>query len=383
MSTAVAPTAPQKSGAKPRVLHWGDRGVTERMIVQDEQDNVTPRGTRIRLEETGILEEMQHHFYGTATITPGTGTATKDAFGPFPLVSAYAITAGSNTPMVQLSGIAAALLQIVEYPDMSFEANAVPASVLAPEPDVTSIFNHPAATGMLRFWMRVPVALKWAGMPGGAVAYLILQNKRISNVLTMSYAATGAAAPYSIAGTVSSAAPYDVTGNGSVTASPVVENWKKLYTVPNARSKMPIFGFTRYLSEVIVPYSGTTFKYLFEPGGLLLRAFPWFLDGGVTPATDAQIGSVIFSYGTNRQVETWTPYRNRLQQVTDYGRQLPQGCFALDYYTRRRNVVNAKSTENTANIQIQATMAAGYTPAANSECRILLDKVYVVQNRLS
>lgn len=382
MGTAIAPTAPQ-SGAKGRVLRWGDRGVTERMIVQDTQDNVTPRGTRIRLEESGILEEMQHHFFGTATVTHGTGTNAKDAFGPYPLVSAYAITAGSNTPLIALSGIAAGLLQLVEYPNVSFEANAVPASVLAPEPDVTSIFNHPATTGMLRYWMRIPVALKWAGMPGGAVAYLILQNKRISNVLTMSYAASGAAAPYSIAGATPGAAPYDITGNDTVTASPVVENWKQLYTVPNARSKMPLFGFTRYLSEVIVPYSGTNFKYLFEPGGLLLRAFPWFLDGGVTPATDAQIGQVMFSYGTNRQVEVWTPYRNRLQQVTDYTRMLPQGCFALDWYTAKRNVVNAKSTENTANIQIQAQMAAGYTPAANSVCRILLDKVYVVQNRLS
>ena len=381
MSTAVAPTAPQ-SGAKGRILRWGDRGVTERMIVQDGQDNITPRGTRIRLEESGILEEMQHHFSGAVTITPGTGTATKDAFGPYPLVSAYAVTAGSNTPLIQLSGIAAGLLQIVEYPNVSFEANAVPASVLSPEPDVTSIFNHPAATGTLRFWMRVPVALKWAGMPGGAVGYLILQNKRISNVLTMGYAAAGAAAPYSLAGAATTA-PYNTTGPGAVTGSPVVENWKQLYTVPNARSKMPIFGFTRYLSEVIMPYSGSNFKYLFEPGGLLLRAFPWFLDGGVTPATDAQIGNVIFSYGTNRQVEIWSTYRNRLQQVTEYTRQLPQGCFALDYYTGKRNVVNAKSTENTANIQIQATMAAGYNPSANSVCRILLDKVYVVQNRLS
>ena len=377
--SSVAP-APTQAPNKGRVLRWGDRGVSERMIVQDTQDSVTPNGTRIRLEESGILEELQHHFYGTVTITPGTGTATKDTAGPYPLVKSYAITAGSNTPLHQYSGLALGLLQQVEYPDRSNEANAVLAGVELPEPDVTSIFNHPSATGTLRVWARVPVALKWLGMPGGAVGYLILQNKRISNVLTMGYAASGSS-PYSLAGSATTA-PYNTTGPGTVTGNLTVENWKTLHTVPNARSKMPIFGFTRYISEVVVPYSGSSFKYLFEPGGLLLRAFPMFLDGGVTPATDAQLAQIAFSYGTNRQVEVWTPYRNRLQQVSDYGRQLPQGVMALDWYTMRRNAVAAKSTENTANIQIQAQMASGYTPAANSVVRILLDKVYVVQNRL-
>ena len=377
--TSVAP-APPAAATKARVLRWGDRGVSERMIVQDAQDSVTPNGTRIRLEESGILEELQHHFFGTTTITPGTGTATKDNAGPYPLVTNYALTAGSNTPLVALSGLAMGLLQMVEYPDRSSEANATPAGVELPEPDFTSVFNHPAATGMLRFWARIPVALKWLGMPGGAVGYLILQNKRVSNVLTMKYAASGAS-PYSIAGSATTA-PYNITGNGTVTSAPTVENWKTLWTVPNARSKMPVFGFTRYLSEVVVPYSGTSFKYLFEPGGLLLRAFPMFMDGGVTPATDAQIANLEFSYGTNRQIETWTPYRQRLEQAQVYGRQLPQGTFAFDWYTARRNAVLAKSTENTANIQLQAQMAAGYTPAANSVVRVLLDKVYVVQNRL-
>lgn len=369
-----------------RVLRWGDRGVSERMIVQDAQDNVTPRGTRIRLEETGILSELQHHIYGTATITHGTGTNVKDAFGPYPIVQSYQVTAGANTPLISLSGLALGLLQQVEYPDRSWEANATPASVENPLADVSSVFNHPATTGTFRLWQRVPVSLRWLGMPGGAVGYLILQNKRISNVLTMQYAASGAAAPYSIAGTAPTAvgsAPYDITGNDTVAASLVVENWKTLHTVPDARAKMPLFGFTRYLQEVIVPYSGTTFKYLFEPGGLLLRAVCWFLDGGVTPVTDAQVASFIFSYGANKQVDNYTPYRNRLEQLNMYGRMLPAGVFSLDFYTSKRNTVDAKSTENTANVQIQTLFAAGYTPAANSVVRILLDKVYIVQNRLA
>lgn len=379
--TAVAPT-PTQAPQKGRQLRWGDRGVSERMIVQDAQDNVTPRNTRIRLEETGILEELQHHVYGAVTATPGTGTVVKDPNGPMSIIQQYALTAGANTPLISLTNIGLALLQQVEWSDRSFQANATPADVQLPEPDLTSVFNHPTASATLRFWAKIPVALKWLGMPGGSVGYLILQNKRISNVFTAQYGVSGAAAPYTLSGSAL-AAPYQVTGPATITGSPVIETWKTLHTVPNARSKMPVFGFTRYISEVVVPYSGTTFKYLFEPGGLLLRAFPVFLDGGATPVTDAQLSQVIFSYGTNRQVEIWTTYRNRLQQLQDYGRQLPQGAFAFDWYTQRRTAVSAKSTENTANIQLQATMASVYTPAANSVVHILLDKVYVVQNRLS
>lgn len=380
MPMTKTPVQPAARTARP--LRWGDRGVSERMIVQDAQDNVTPRGTRIRLEETGILSELQHHVYGTATLTVGTGTIAKSAFGPYPTFQSYAVTAGSNTPLISLGPIGLGLLQIVEYPDRTFEANAIPASSVQPLADVSNLFNHPAATGTLRFWSRIPVALRWLGMPGGAVGYLILQNKRIANVVTAGYGVSGAGAPYSIGGAANINAPYVLTGNATAVASPVIETWKTLHTVPDARSKMPIFGFTRYIQEITDDYSGSNYKYLFEPGGLLLRCVSMFLDGGATPITDAQLATLTFSYGTNKQVDVYTPYRNRLQQANWYGRMLPAGTFALDFYTASRNTVDAKSTENTANVQMQVAFASGYSPAANSVVHHLLDKVYVVQNRL-
>lgn len=375
--TPVQPAA--KSVRTPR---WGDRGVSERMIVQDTQDNVSPRGTRIRLQETGILSELQHHINGAVTITHNAGTNAKDAFGPYPIVQQYAITAGANTPLISLGPIGLGLLQQVEYPDRTWEANTFTTSVMQPLPDVTNLFNHPAASGNFRLWLRIPVALRWLGMPGGAVGYLILQNKRIANMFTASYAASGAA-PYSLAGAAAGAAAYDVTGNDTVTGTPVIETWETLHTVPDARSKMPVFGFTRYISEIVDSYSGSKYTYKFEPGGLLLRCVSMFLDGGVTPVTDAQIANYIFSYGTNKQIDVYTPYRNRLQQVNWYGRLLSAGTYALDFYTSSRNTVDAKSTENTANVQLQVPFAQGYNPAANSTVHHLIDKVYIVQNRLA
>lgn len=374
-------TPAQPAAKALRTPRWGDRGVSERMVVQDDTDSVTPLGSRKRLQETGILSELQHHVYGTATITHGTGTNAKDAFGPYPLFQQYALTAGANTPLISLGYIGMGLLQQVEYPDRTSEANAIPASVMQPLADVTNLFNHPAATGTLRMWNRIPVALRWLGMPGGAVGYLILQNKRISNVWTAKYGVSGSS-PYSLAGATAGAAPYDVTGNDTVTGNLTIETWETLHTVPDARSKMPVFGFTRYLQQIDDSYSGTSYKYLFEPGGLLLRCISMFLDGGTTPVTDADISQHIFSYGTNKQVDVYTPYRNRLQQENWYGRMLSAGTMALDFYTASRNTVDAKSTENTANVQLQTVFAQGYTPAANSTVHHLLDKVYIVQNRL-
>ena len=85
----------------------------------------------------------------------------------------------------------------------------------------------------------------------------------------------------------------------------------------------------------------------------------------------------------NKQLDVFTPYRNIHEQLELYGRTLSQGTFAFDYYTQKRNLTDAKSTENTANVQVVANFASGYSVPANSQVRVLLDKVFVAQNYLA
>lgn len=380
--TAVAPTTPTKQVSS----KWGQKGVSEKFVVLDSQIAETPNAQQIIMADAGLLSEIQHHHSGTYTVTHATGTNAKDTFGPYTYMGSYTLRAGSNTPLIQLSGRSLGILQTLEYPDRSNESNATPASVENPLTNNSDYFNYPAATGVMRVWTRVPVALKIQGAPGGFVGYLVLQNKRVANIIQPVFNLTGAAAPYNAAQASGAGnAAYSITGNDTVTANPTFETWKILNTIPQSRTDMPLFGFTRYIYEVLQPYSGTSMTYNFEPGGELLRAVFQFLDGNSgapTGMATANLQSIAYQYGTNKQLDVYTPYRNIQDQLLNYGRVLPQGCFAFDYYTPSRNLVNTKSTENTANVQVVAQFASSYAPPANSQVSVLLDKIYAVQNYL-
>jgi len=373
--TAMAPT--QSKAKAPTARVWGDKGVSEKFIVQDQQMIETPTFNQLTLADAGLLSELMHHHYGAYTIA----TATRDVFGPYTYLNLYQFFAGSNTPLISLGGEMLGILQIIEYP---FTSNEVPSDTLSVENPLTNssdYFNYPSATGPMRVWTRVPVALRLAGVRGGYVGYITLQNKRIANTIKPSFNLFGASSPFSA--TAASGFGQAAYVGGTVTAAPIFETWKVLNTVPRLRSQMPLFGFTRYIQQVQQPYSGTSFTYDFEPGGELMRAVFQFVDataaGGMATAN---LASIVFQYGTNKQMDVYTPYRNIQEQIHTYGRALPQGCMIFDYYTRHRTLVDTKSTENTANVQVVAQFSPGYSVPANSVVNVMLDKVFVVQNYL-
>lgn len=382
--TTNAPATAAQAAKKAPATRWGQKGISERFIVQDTQLSETPNAQQIILADAGLLSEIQHHHYGTYTISGG---ATKDVFGPYTYMNNYTFRVGASTPLIQLSGRSLGILQTLEYPDRSWEAPATPASVENTLTNASDYFNFPSATGTMRTWTRVPLALKMMGAPGGYVGYIVLQNKRIANIVQPVFNLSGASSPYSA--TQASGSGNAAYSGGTVTAAPTFETWKILNTVPSNPNNMPLFGFMRYIYEVLQPYSGTSFTYNFEPGGELLRAVFQFLDATAgassTPAgmATANLQQIAYQYGTNKQMDVFTPYRNIQSQMLDYGRPLPQGCFVFDYYTPWRTLVNTKSTENTANVQVVAQFASTYNVPANSQCSVLLDKVLAVQNYLS
>lgn len=376
-SASMSPSTQAPTKTSPKVPLWGDKGVSELFIVQDQSLTPSPlTGLQVPLADAGLLSELQEHVFGTATLTG----ATKDVFGPYDIINTFSFFAGSNTPLISISGRMSGIFQIIEYPFANFETNADTASVLNPLTNASDFFAFPSSTGTFRFWLRYPIALKLNGVRGGYVGYVALQNKRIQNIIKPVFNMTGSTSPYSIEASGFGNAPYNA---GTATFAGTLENWKRLNTVPKARVQMPLFGFTRYIQEVQQPYSGSSFTYNYEPGGELLRAIFQVVDasaqGGIATAN---VNAITFQYGTNKQVDVYTPYRNIHEQMKKYGRALPQGVYVLDYYTDTRTLVNTKSTENTSNVQTVITFANGYTPPANSVVNVCLDKIFVVQNYL-
>ncbi len=312
-------------------------------------------------------------------------------FGPYDMVQNYQFSAGPATVLQSYSGRMQGILQTIEYPGLSWEAPALPASVEDPLTNTSDFFSFPSATGQFRYWVRVPITMRWNGMPGGKVGYITLQNKKVTNLVKAVLNATGAASPFSIGSLTAGASPYLLTGNATATmAGGILETHKLLQTVPTGPTpqevarRSPVAGYLRYILEDQRPLAGSAPVYNFTPGGELLRAvfqlFDQTANRGIATANVAQIA---YQYGTAKQVEIHTPQRNILEQLTRYGRQLPQGCYAMDFYTLERSLLNTKNIENTANVQVQFNLAAGFTPAAGSMMFVLLDKLLIVQNYLS
>src|SRR5690348_240680 len=134
-TAAAAPAAARR---------WGDPGVSERFKVLESTTSVIPNAPQIPLSQAGILSELQHHVFATnLTVTHGTGTNAKDAYGPYPLLQQYRFVAGANTPLISISGRMLGMLQMIEYPGRSWEADADPVSVENPLTNTSDFFSHP------------------------------------------------------------------------------------------------------------------------------------------------------------------------------------------------------------------------------------------------
>lgn len=375
----MAAAAPAKPKAPTR--RWGMPGVSEREYLQDTTIAVTPNETPIPIQSTGILASILHRINGTATVTLGGGTAVRDNYGPYNLLDFYQVTAGGNTPIVSTYGEDLNTVGIIENTGRSLEAVATTASVVGPVA-ASDYFNVPTSTGTLQFWLYVPIALPLVGAPGGAVGYLIPQNRRVTNILKPRFSATGAASPFTIQSLTANIQPYLVTGAATVTFAGNFETWKELYTVPNQESMMPLPGYTRQIMTVLPTLTSAGLTYDLPAGGTLLRAFARFLDSSTNVGfVSTAFNNIVFQYGATQIVDNITYARNEAEALLLYGRTLPQGVVFWDYYTRGRSFREAKSMESSANPQFVVSFASGFTPGASSICALTTDKIYIVRNR--
>lgn len=366
-------------GAKP----WGAPGVAERYELADESITIAPSGpggTSQTLRPAGILTEVALHCNASVTVTHGTGTNAKDIYGYSGLYQSVSMKTSPTLATIAASGHMLALLQRVEHPLHTWEQSAIADTVIDPLTNASDGFNYPAATGTFRFWQRLPIAIKLAGVPGGIAGPLILQNKRVTNSIALVFGVTGSSSPYSFASSSGFGnAPYNITGNDTVTGTGTIEPWKTLYTVPDDLRSFPVLGLMRQISEVVKGYSGSSWTYDFEPGGGVLRVIAQVEDATVAGGiATANVQDIVFRYGLAHTTYNESPYFNINKQREWYGTVLGQGVFPLDFYTQSRSLRDVQAAENLAAMQLVIDFASGYSAPANSQVRLLIDKAVTV-----
>lgn len=379
---AQVATAPAQNGAPPAKA-WGAPGVAERYHLADDSVTIAPSGpggTSAPIKPAGILTEIWLHCNANVTVTHGTGTNAKDVYGYSGIYQSLGMKTSPALATIAASGHMLALLQFLENPLHSFEASADPDTVINPLTNASDGFSYPAVTGVFRTWQQMPIAIKLAGVPGGIAGPLILQNKRVTNSLSFVFGVSGAASPWSFASAAGFGnAPYNITGNDTVTGTGVIEPWKVLYTVPDDLRSFPVLGLMRQISEVVKPYSGSSFSYDFEPGGGVLRMIAQVEDatvkGGVATAN---VNDLIFRYGLAHTTYNETPFFNIKRQREVVGSVLGQGVYLLDFYTQSRSLRDVQAAENLAAMQFHIDFASTYVVPANSQVRLLIDKAVTV-----
>lgn len=375
-----APVAPK--------TRWGQPGISELYMMQDKAIAIQPNQQSQTLKDAGILPELRLHYNGTVTVTHNTGTNGKDVYGPYSAIQRIDYVTSPSLFTQGMSGHMLGVLQRAEYPNQTWEAQGTASTVMNPLANTSDFFNYPASgtNAILRFWAFLPIAIRLAGFPGGIVGPVVLQNKQVSNSVQVTFGlgAGGVSGAWNFASSTGfGAAPYNVTGNDTVVGQGNLELWKTLYSVPTLQSDLPIMGFVRVLQESLKGYSGSQFSYEFEPGGGVLRFIAQIEDnsagGGITTTN---VSSLQFQYGIAHKSYDITPHQNIVQQLNLYNTVLGQGVYVFDFYTQSRSLRDVQSAENNAAMEFIANFAPTYAPPANSQVRMLIDKIVVVQNAM-
>jgi hypothetical protein len=362
-------------------MAWGDPGVSKKLRISNGV--VTPgvggSPNTVAIQQTGILEKLSLLLSGTATITAGTGTVSKDVLGPFNALTNVSLAPNQQAPVVQLSGYGLYLANVMKAaePDSPFtvDTQAVSEASAAAAAD---IYNFPSATGTLRFWENVPITQRIRSL-GGEVGYWPLQNPAMQLNLSYTLNSATSSSPYSIASATAGNSPYLVTGNGAATwTAPQIDVMRTMYQVPANASDFPPFQFVSTMIEEAPQGasigSATSFTWQATPlSGLLARIGLFIFDSnasaGVANATLNLSNSLQLTYDANTVKFSESSYEALQRMQSLYRFAPPQGFYTWDLLGPDLTLQDTLNTSTTANIKLQVTAASAF--GATSSAKII------------
>ena len=361
-------------------MAWGDPGVSKKLRISN--GTVTPgvggSPNTVPIQQTGILENLDLLLSGAATLTVGTGTINKDVQGPFNALTNVTLSPNQQAPIVNTSGYGLWIANVMKAaePNMPFTVDTQ-AVAEATQTTVADIYNFPAATGTLRFRLRVPITQRVRSL-GGEIGYWPLQNPAMQLGLNYTLNSASSAAPYNIFSTAIGAAPYLVTGNATATWSPTLDVMRTMYQVPASPQNFPPFQFVSTFIEEAPQgasiASATSFTWQATPlSGLLARIGLYIYDNnnssGVANATLAGSNALQLTYDANTVKFSETSYEALQRMHNLYKFAPPQGVFIWDLLGSDLTLQDTLDTSSTANIKI--TVNASPALGASASAKII------------
>lgn len=337
-------------------MPWGDPAVT-RLRRQADRSIAYAFGVNspITLEHVGLLKRLRLITAGYVTLTPGGGSVTRDAQGPWNLFSNMLIRVSGLDLLYQVSGWGLYLIDLVT--DKLYAPDVNP-SVVTDATNTAAIYNFPVAGSAqpLVFNLDLPFTVPLMGFED--LGLWLIQNETVNMEVVPTFATLG--------GPTNLQQPYVTAGGGTAdVVSANVAVWRDFYGVPSRADDMPPLGYVHQWEEQYDSISGSQVDIQHQRGGILLRLIYSIIDadsegdeGGVIAGLENQnLAGLLFKYDANDTPFEEDFYQVLARQREDYLRDLPQGVFSHDFFIQTHTLQDSYNTENYINIKTRFRFA--------------------------
>lgn len=352
-------------------LNFNSQNVTRLLRIANSTSNwVSNTQTPVQIVQAGYLRDLEVILSGVTTVT--TTAVTLDSFGPWGMIANYQVNSNVQAGIINSSGIGINLLDQVK---MGLEGNGntpdtnlvVPAGTAA---TLATLYSIPAGAGAgsLVLPYILPLAQEIKTLDG-FVGIWDLQDPSIQMTLNYTPGTATTASPFSIVeGTAKTGAGQFVqTANTATIATPSMDVVRVMYDPPLDEANDPDFGFVNsyYQEQWNTGLSGSStinWRALANSGYITrLIFYVWDSSGpdGVADTKLAATNAINMTVGNNAPVIVESGPEYRLRASYELGRQLPLGCFYIDFLGRDLTMQNVLDTFTAGNINLQMNFTSG------------------------
>lgn len=362
-------------------MAWGDPAVTRLRRQADQSINYAVGvNTPQTLQHVGLLKRLRLINSLNITNVLNGGTCVQDVQGPWNLFANLLIRVSGLDLLYQVSGWGLYLINLVtNYQYAPNSSGIATANTANQQETATDIFSYPAAGAQaaqtLLFNLDLPFTAPMLGFED--LGLWLIQNETVNMEVVPTYAALGSLTALN--------SPYLLTGAATATVnSGSTAIWREFYGVPAQAADMPPLGYVHQWEEQFTAITGSQVDIDHQRGGVLLRLVYQIDDADSTGGgnnvlagiTAANVSGIEFKYDAND-----TPFDQSAQallagQRERYGRDLPQGAYAHDFFSDTKTLQDTYNTENYINIKTRFRFAKALI--AGSRIRTIRERLLPV-----
>lgn len=352
-------------------LNFNSQNITRLLRIANSTSNwVSNTQTPVQIVQAGYVRDLEVILSGVTTVT--TTAVTLDSFGPWGMISNFQVNSNVQAGIINSSGVGINLLDQVKMglenngntPDTNLVTPAGTAGTLA------TLYSIPsgAGAGSLVLPYVLPLAQEIRTLDG-YVGIWDLQDPSIQMTLNYTPGTSSTATPFNIVeGTAKTGAGQFVqTANTATIATPSMDVVRVMYDPPLDEANDPDFGFVNsYYQEQwntgLAGSSTINWRALANSGYITrLIFYVWDSSGpdGVADSKLAATNAINMTVGNNAPVVVESGPEYRLRASIELGRQLPLGCFYIDFLGKDLTMQNVLDTFTAGNINLQMNFSSG------------------------